>query len=145
MQACDNVVVEDYHWGYMTNNYFAPESGYALAPEAASGVRELQELIAAFHRRGMAVLLDVVYNHVGVPAHLMFIDRLYYFEQDAAGNLANFSGCGNDLRARSAMSKRLIIDSCVYLIEAFGVDGFRFDLAELIGADVLYVRECPNL
>ena len=137
VQACDNVVVEDYHWGYMTNNYFAPEIGYALAPEAASGVRELQELIAAFHRRGMAVLLDVVYNHVGVPAHLMFIDRLYYFEQDAAGNLANFSGCGNDLRARSAMSKRLIIDSCVYLIEAFGVDGFRFDLAELIGADVL--------
>jgi 1,4-alpha-glucan branching enzyme len=67
----------------------------------------------------------------------MFIDRLYYFEQDNAGNLANWSGCGNDLRARSAMAKRLIIDSCIYLIEVFGVDGFRFDLAELIGAGVL--------
>jgi pullulanase len=137
VQECDNVTAEDYHWGYMTNNYFAPESGYSLEPETASGVRELQELVAAFHRRGMAVLLDVVYNHVGVPAHLMFVDRLYYFEQDAAGKLANFSGCGNDLRARSAMAKRLIIDSCLHLIEAFGVDGFRFDLAELIGADVL--------
>ncbi|MCX6956241.1 MAG: alpha-amylase family glycosyl hydrolase [Verrucomicrobia bacterium] len=137
VQACDRLTAEEYHWGYMTNNYFAPESGYSLAPEAASGVRELQDLVTAFHRRGMAVLLDVVYNHVGVPAHLMFVDRLYYFEQDAAGNLANFSGCGNDLRARSAMAKRLIIDSCLHLIEAFGVDGFRFDLAELLGADVL--------
>lgn len=133
----DNVTTEEYHWGYMTNNFFAPESGYALAPERASGVRELQDLVRAFHQRGMAVLVDVVYNHVGVPGHLMFVDRLYYFEQDAAGNLANWSGCGNDLRARSAMAKRLIIDSCLHYMEAFGVDGFRFDLAELLGADVL--------
>lgn len=137
VQEFDNGAAEEYHWGYMTNNYFAPESSYALEPEHASGVRELQELVKAFHRRGMAVLLDVVYNHVGVPAHLMFVDRLYYFEQDAAGNLANFSGCGNDLRAHSAMAKRLIIDSCLHLIEAFGVDGFRFDLAELLGVEVL--------
>ncbi len=137
VQEFDNRTPEEYHWGYMTNNFFAPESSYALAPEKASGVRELQDLVAAFHRRGMAVVLDVVFNHVGEPAHLMFIDRLYYFEQDAAGQLANWSGCGNDLRARSAMARRLIIDSCVHLIEAYGVDGFRFDLAELLGVDVL--------
>jgi pullulanase/glycogen debranching enzyme len=83
------------------------------------------------------VLLDVVFNHVGEPAHLMFVDRLYYFEQDAEGRLANFSGCGNDLRARSAMAKRLIVDACAHLMEAYGVDGFRFDLAELIGVEVL--------
>ena len=86
------MTAQDYHWGYMTTNFFAPECGYALAPEHASGVRELQELVAAFHRRGMAVVLDVVFNHVGEPAHLMFVDRLYYFEQDAAGKLANWSG-----------------------------------------------------
>ena len=137
VQEFDNIAPEQYHWGYMTNNYFAPDSSYALAPREASGVRELQELVRAFHRRGMAVLLDVVYNHVGEPAHLLFIDRLYYFEQDAAGTLANWSGCGNDLRARSTMAKRLIIDSCIHLIEAYGVDGFRFDLAELIGVEVL--------
>lgn len=137
VQQFDQPPSGDYHWGYMTTNWFSPESTYALAPERASGVRELQDLVRAFHRRGMAVLLDVVYNHVGEPAHLLFIDRLYYFEQDAAGNLANWSGCGNDLRARSAMAKRLIIDSCLHLITAFGVDGFRFDLAELLGADVL--------
>ena len=133
----DNATTEEYHWGYMTNNFFAPESSYALAPEAASGVRELQELVAAFHRRGMAVVLDVVFNHVGLPAHLMLIDRLYYFEQDADGHLANWSGCGNDLRARSAMAKRLITDSCLHFMVTYGVDGFRFDLAELLGVDVL--------
>ncbi|HWA87165.1 MAG TPA: alpha-amylase family glycosyl hydrolase [Opitutus sp.] len=137
VQENDSRSRDDYHWGYMTNNFFAPHSGYALAPEKASGVQELQDLVRAFHRRGMAVILDVVYNHVGEPAHLMFLDRRYYFEQDAAGNLASWSGCGNDLRANAAMARRLIIDSCIHLIEAFGVDGFRFDLAELIGVEVL--------
>ncbi len=133
----DNATVDEYHWGYMTNNFFAPESSYALAPETASGVRELQALVAAFHARGIAVLLDVVFNHVGLPAHLLLIDRVYYFEQDASGTLSNWSGCGNDLRARSAMAKRLIIDSCLHFIEAYGIDGFRFDLAELLGVEVL--------
>jgi len=137
VQEFDNQAPGEYHWGYMTNNFFAPESSYSLDPAQASGVRELQELVRAFHRRGIAVLLDVVYNHVGEPAHLMFIDKLYYFEQDDEGKLANWSGCGNDLRARSAMATRLIIDSCTHLIEAYGVDGFRFDLADLIGVDVL--------
>jgi pullulanase/glycogen debranching enzyme len=137
VQEFDNRAEEEYHWGYMPCGWFAPESSYALAPERASGVRELQELVRAFHRRGMAVVLDVVFNHVGLPEHLMAIDRVYYFEQDADGKPANWSGCGNDLRARSAMAKRLIIDSCVYLLEAFGVDGFRFDLAELLGVEVL--------
>lgn len=133
----DNATREEYHWGYMSTSFFAPESSFALAPERASGIREFQDLVTAFHRRGMAVIVDVVFNHVGVPAHLMYIDRLYYFEQDTAGALTNWSGCGNDLRARSAMARRLIIDSCLHYLEAYGVDGFRFDLAELLGVPVL--------
>ncbi len=137
VQEFDNRTPEEYHWGYMTNNYFAPESSYALDPRRASGIGELQELVAAFHRRGIAVILDVVYNHVGEPAHLMFVDKLYYFEVDGAGRLSNWSGCGNDLRAGAAMAKRLIIDSLTHLIEMYGVDGFRLDLAELLGVGVL--------
>lgn len=137
VQQFDAVTQEEYHWGYMPNAYLAPASAYSLEPRQASGLAELRELVAAFHRRGMAVILDVVFNHVGVPAHLMRIDRRYYFEQDADGQLTNWSGCGNDLRARSAMATRLIIDSCVHFIEVFGVDGFRFDLAELLGVEVL--------
>lgn len=133
----DNVTPDEYHWGYMSNSFFAPESSYALEPEKASGLHELQALVAAFHRRGMAVVLDVVFNHVGVPAHLMFVDQLYYFEIDGQGALSNWSGCGNDLRARSAMARRLIIDSCLHYLHVFGVDGFRFDLAELLGVEVL--------
>ena len=137
VQEFDNKTTEEYHWGYMTNAFFAPESSYCLSPLEASGVRELQQLVKAFHARGIAVILDVVYNHVGEPPHLLSIDRLYYFEQDSAGNLANWSACGNDVRASAAMARRLIIDSCAHLIEAYGIDGFRFDLAELLGIDVL--------
>jgi pullulanase/glycogen debranching enzyme len=137
VQEFDNKTPEEYHWGYMTNAYFAPASAFSLAPAEASGVREFQGLVKAFHQRGIAVILDVVYNHVGEPAHLMAIDRRYYFEQDPAGNLANWSGCGNDVRATAAMATRLIIDSCAHLVEAYGVDGFRFDLAELIGVEVM--------
>ena len=137
VQEFDDRTPEEYNWGYMTNGFFAPESSYSLSPDEASGVRELQALVKAFHGRGMAVILDVVYNHVGNPPHLEFIDKLYYFEQDPAGNLANWSGCGNDVRASAAMAKRLIIDSCTHLIRAYGIDGFRFDLAELIGVEVL--------
>ena len=137
----DNRTREEYHWGYMTANYFSPASAFGLDAAKATQVKELQALVAAFHRQGIAVVVDVVYNHVGEPAHLMFIDKLYYFELDNAGALANWSGCGNDLRCRSAMATRLIIDSLVHLIETYGVDGFRFDLAELIGVDVLRAIE----
>jgi len=137
IQEFDNESPDEYHWGYMTNNYFAPESSYALDANAASGIAELRDLVAAFHRRGIAVILDVVFNHVGVPGHLMFIDKLYYFNVGLDGELSNWSGCGNDLRADAAMSRRLIIDSCKHLLDTFGVDGFRFDLAELLGVDVL--------
>ncbi len=137
VQEFDNELASDYHWGYMTNNYFAPESSYALEPRKLSGLREFQDLVAAFHQQGIAVVLDVVYNHVGVPGHLMFIDKLYYFTLGGEGDLSNWSGCGNDLRADAAMATRLIIDSCTHLIETFGVDGFRFDLAELLGVEVL--------
>ncbi|MFI5336319.1 MAG: alpha-amylase family glycosyl hydrolase [Opitutales bacterium] len=137
VQEADNRTRDEYFWGYMPVNWFAPSSAYSSDPGQASGVRELQELVAAFHRQGMAVVLDVVFNHVGEPAHLLYIDKLYYFELDADGTLANWSGCGNDLRARSGMARRMIIDSCLHLLEAYGVDGFRFDLAELVGLDVL--------
>ena len=137
VHQADNTARDEYFWGYMPVSYFAPAADYGLDGARASQVKELQELVAAFHRQGMAVVIDVVYNHVGVPAHLLFIDKLYYFELADDGTLTNWSGCGNDLRARSAMATRLIVDSLVQLIEVYGVDGFRFDLAELIGVDVL--------
>ncbi len=141
VHEADNGTLQEYFWGYMNASYFAPSGSYGADAPKASPVKELQALVAAFHRQGIAVIIDVVFNHVGVPAHLMFIDKLYYFELDDDGALSNWSGCGNDLRCRSAMVTRLISDSLIHLIEVYGVDGFRFDLAELIGVDVLRAVE----
>lgn len=137
IQEFDNEHRDDYHWGYMTVNYFSPESSYAQDPEEASQIEEFRDLVSEFHQHDLAVILDVVYNHVGEPNHLLFIDKYYYFHLDEANDLVNWSGCGNDLRCDTPMGRRLIIDSLKHLIEVYDVDGFRFDLAELIGIDVL--------
>ncbi|MGC6455195.1 MAG: alpha-amylase family glycosyl hydrolase [Coraliomargaritaceae bacterium] len=137
IQEFDNVHADEYHWGYMTVNYFSPESSYASDPARASQIEEFRGLVQDFHAQDIAVILDVVYNHVGEPNHLLFVDKYYYFHLDEANDLSNWSGCGNDLRCDTPMGRRLIIDSLKHLIEVYDVDGFRFDLAELIGIDVL--------
>ena len=137
IQEFDNEKPEDYHWGYMTVNYFSPESSYATEPEKASQIEEFRSLVEEFHQEEIAVILDVVYNHVGEPNHLLFVDKFYYFHLDQANDLVNWSGCGNDLRCDTPMGRRLIIDSLKHLVETYDVDGFRFDLAELIGIEVL--------
>ena len=131
----------EYHWGYMPVNYFSPDSNYGTDPLNASQIEEFRALVDALHDAGLAVILDVVYNHVGEPPHLLFVDKLYYFELSADGSLSNWSGCGNDLRCSTPMARRLIIDSLLHLIEFYGIDGFRFDLAELIGLDTLHEIE----
>lgn len=137
IQENDSQSYGEYHWGYMTTNFFAPHSGYASDPAKASQVDEFRELVATLHEQGLAVILDVVYNHVGEPAHLMYIDKSYYFHLGANGEPTNWSGCGNDLRTEAPMTRRLIVDSLKYLVEEYGVDGFRFDLADLVGKPVL--------
>ncbi len=141
VQQFDSEKSEDYHWGYMTTNWFSPASAYASAPAEASQLEEFRDLVSALHEEGFAVILDVVYNHVGEPNHLFRIDKNYYFDLDFHGNFTNWSGCGNDFRADRPMSKRLIVDSLLWMIERYGVDGFRFDLAELIGAPALRTIE----
>ncbi len=137
VQQFDSTGADDYHWGYMTNNYFAPCAWYGTEPAAGSQNAEFREMVAACHEHGLSVLVDVVYNHVGEPPNLLFIDKAYYFHVDHGGGLINWSGTGNVLRAESAMALRLIIDSLVHLVEAYDVDGFRFDLAELLGIEAL--------
>ena len=128
---------EYYHWGYMTTNYFAPASSYASDPQKGSQIEEFQKLVDTLHEHGLAVILDVVYNHFGKLNHLALIDRLYYFELDYYGSDINWSGCGNTLRCSAPMTTRLIIESLLHYIEVYDIDGFRFDLAELLGLEVL--------
>lgn len=127
----------EYHWGYMPTNYFCPASSYVLGENELSQIIDFQKLVNTFHENGISVILDVVYNHSGNPNHLANIDKDYYFELTSDGTFMDWCGCGNDFKANTPMGKRLIIDSLIYLIKTFDVDGFRFDLAELLGIDVL--------
>jgi pullulanase len=128
---------DEYHWGYMSVNFFAPASSYASNPENGSAIYEFKNLVTALHNEKLSVIIDVVYNHVGVPAHLSFLDRELYFSTDENGVLNNHSGCGNDINAESQPVRRLIIDSLLSLVNDFNVDGFRFDLGELLGLRLL--------
>ncbi len=131
------------HWGYMTSYFFAPESYYAsgasMTPGALCGadgrqVEELKDLVKAFHRAGIAVLLDVVYNHVSQYDQNCFklTDKKYYFRLDENQNYLATSGCGNDFKTERPMTRRLILESVKYWMEEYHIDGFRFDLAAMI-------------
>ena len=135
VQEFDNKSISEYHWGYMPVNWFAPSSAYASG--FMTQAEDFAEMVDAFHKRNLAVILDVVYNHVGEPNHLIAIDKEYYFNTTKDFALTNFSGCGNDFRADAPMSKKLIIESLKHFVLRYNVDGFRFDLAELIGFDTL--------
>jgi pullulanase len=136
------------HWGYMTTGFFAPESYYAsdgsVEPGGWSGTRgsgidELKRAVKAFHRRGIAVIMDVVYNHVSNYDlnPFKFIDKKYYFRLDENGQFVTGSGCGNDFKTERPMARRMIVESLLYWMREYHIDGFRFDLATLIDGKTL--------
>jgi glycogen operon protein len=125
------------YWGYSPLSFFAPKAGYAAS--AGQQVREFKEMIKAFHRAGLEVILDVVYNHTGegnehgLPLSFRGLDNAIYYMLDREGRYYNFSGCGNTLNCNHPLVRDLIIDSLTYLVSELHVDGFRFDLAAILG------------
>ena len=126
-----------FNWGYAPVFYFAPEASYAQQPLLGSQYFEFKRLINELHQRGMGVVLDVVFNHVGSPNLFYLLDKKYFFRLNPDYTFSNFSGCGNDVRTEAPMMRRLIVDNIVYWMKEFHVDGFRFDLAELIDLDTM--------
>ncbi len=122
----------DFGWGYNTVNYFAPEASYGRQPLRGSQYYEFKRMVDGLHREGFAVLKDVVYNHVGGPNILALIDKKYFFRLTPDYRFINFSACGNDVRSEAPMMRRFIVDNVLYWMREHKVDGFRFDLAELI-------------
>ncbi|GAB4328006.1 MAG: type I pullulanase [Calditrichia bacterium] len=131
------------HWGYMTSYFFAPESYYCsggtMQPGQYSGmdgrqVREFKTMVREFHRNGIAVLMDVVYNHASQYDYnpLKYIDKFYYFRLNKDCSFTSVSGCGNDIKTERPMTRRLIVDSVIHWMKEYHVDGFRFDLAKMI-------------
>ena len=119
-----------YSWGYMPSHFFAPSGTYGTP-------QELQDLVQTLHARGLAVIMDVVYNHVGKMNDLLRWNEKAYVRHHANGTRMNFSGCGNDLCTEHPFIQCLISDSLLHFLKFYRVDGFRFDLAELLNTDVL--------
>ncbi|MBU1108187.1 MAG: hypothetical protein KKB51_16060 [Candidatus Riflebacteria bacterium] len=126
------------HWGYMTSHFFAPECSFATG-KAGQAVKELKTLINGLHKEGMAVVLDVVFNHTaegdhrGLPINFKGFDNPgYYRLMDDRKFYWNGTGCGNEMRTESPMTSKMILDSLKYWTKEFHVDGFRFDLGTII-------------
>ncbi len=131
------------HWGYMTSYFFAPETYYAkggtMQPNAYNGIdaraiTELKDMVKALHKENIAVILDVVFNHVSQYDYnpFKYIDKFYYFRCDSSGNFLSASGCGNDFKTERPMSRKMILDCIKYWMTEYHIDGFRFDLAAMI-------------
>jgi len=96
-------------------------------------------MVKAFHKEGIAVIMDVVYNHISEYelGNLKQIDKDYYFRLDKEGNYVAVSGCGNDFRTEAPMARRMIVESVLYWMKEYHVDGFRFDLGKLINWETI--------
>ncbi len=125
------------YWGYSPLSFFAPKAAYAVRP--GQQVREFKEMVKTFHRAGIEVILDVVYNHTcegnehGPTVSFRGLDNSIYYMLDKDGRYYNFSGCGNTFNCNHPLVRDLIIDSLTYLVSELHVDGFRFDLAAILG------------
>jgi isoamylase len=125
------------YWGYAPLSFFAPKAGYAS--QAGEQAREFKEMVRQFHKAGLEVILDVVYNHTsegnenGPTLGLRGLDNAIYYMLDKEGKYLNFSGCGNTLNCNHPLVRDLILDSLTELVAEYHVDGFRFDLAAIMG------------
>jgi len=134
------------YWGYNTVSFFAPESSFASSDRPGAAVDEFKTLVRALHKAGIEVILDVVYNHsaeggeLGPTFSLRGIDNRTYYcltgsPEEPLRKYVNYSGCGNALRLSDPIVIRLVMDSLRYWVQQMHVDGFRFDLASVLGRE----------
>ena len=128
-----------YNWGYDPKNYNVPEGSYSSDPyNGEVRVKEAKEMVKGFHDNGVGVIMDVVYNHVFSAEDSCFqkIVPDYYFRKDGDA-YTNGSGCGNETASERSMMRKYIVDSCVYWVNEYHVDGFRFDLMGCIDQETM--------
>ena len=127
------------YWGYSTVGFFSPNTSYAAETEFNREGTELKKLILACHRQGMEVYLDVVFNHTaegnerGPFFSFKGFDNNIYYLLTPDGKYYNFSGCGNTLNCNHPIVHQMIMNCLRYWVTTYRVDGFRFDLASILG------------
>jgi len=132
--------VPQFNWGYDPVNYNVPEGSYST--DAYNGevrVKEFKQMVQAMHNNGISVVMDVVYNHVYSAADFCFnkIVPQYFSRIDENGKYSNGSGCGNDTASERSMVKKYIVESVLYWVEEYHIDGFRFDLVGLLDTETI--------
>ena len=129
------------YWGYSNVGFFAPKAGYAATGKYGMQVDELKTLIKELHKNGIEVILDVVFNHTaegnekGPYISYRGIDNKTYYLLTPDGYYFNFSGCGNTLNCNNPIVRNMILDCLRYWAADYHIDGFRFDLASILGRD----------
>jgi len=126
-------------WGYQPRAFYAPNTAYSSKRGDGEQVTEFKEMVQAFHQAGIEVILDIVFNHTaeGDEHGPMFsfrgIDNPTYYILDQNGAYENFTGCGNTVNANNPVVRDFIIQCLRYWVITAHVDGFRFDLASVLG------------
>ncbi len=129
------------YWGYSTVGFFAPKAGYAATGKYGMQVDEVKTMIKDLHKNGIEVILDVVFNHTAEGDHrgqtISFrgIDNRTYYMLTPDGYYLNFSGCGNTLNCNHPVVRNMVLDCLRYWAAEYHIDGFRFDLASILGRD----------
>lgn len=129
------------HWGYNTLNFFAPDPRFSAHTNPASIRQEFRQMVDTLHRQGIEVVLDVVFNHTaegdahGPMLSWRGLDQRSWYAMAPDGYHHNHSGCGNSLNFGDSRVVQLVMDSLRWWVQAYGVDGFRFDLAVSLGRD----------
>ncbi|MGI9212703.1 MAG: glycogen debranching protein GlgX, partial [Methylococcaceae bacterium] len=130
------------YWGYNTIGFFAPHEGYGSRLYPGCQVDEFKTMVKALHRAGIEVLLDVVFNHTaegdetGPTLNFRGLDNsIYYLLEENKRHYKNFSGCGNTMNCNHPVVRNFILDCLRYWVVDMHVDGFRFDLASILGRD----------
>ena len=124
---------DQFNWGYDPENYNVPEGSYSTDPyNGEVRIREYKEMVQALHEAGIAVIMDMVYNHT-FDANSSFnkIVPYYYYRYTASGANSSASGCGNDTASERYMFGKFMVESTAYWAEEYKLDGFRFDLMGL--------------
>ena len=120
-----------YNWGYDPLNYNVPEGSFSTNPyDGVTRIKEFKQMVQTFHQNGLRIVMDVVYNHTALTNESNFNQLVpgYYYRQTKDGKFSNATACGNETASERYMMRKFMLESVLYWVKEYHIDGFRFDL-----------------